>query len=108
MVRWFHNRSKKGVSVKRASKSDKGKRPRATNAIEVFAAENKEIITQEMSKKRVAEGSLSKDVNLADYVKIRKEVYEDLDDAAKAEYQLKAEKQNEKLKNGPDINHVFE
>jgi hypothetical protein len=98
MVRYFANRRPTNNTSKALSTS-LVKKPRATNALEVFAKEEKEKITKKMAEKR-QEGTVPHD-NITLYKQVRDELWEDLDSHGQAGFEEKALCHNEGIHKGP-------
>jgi acyl-CoA reductase-like NAD-dependent aldehyde dehydrogenase len=105
MNRYFYNapsRSKKPGKV--ATATSQLKKPRATNALEVFSRDRQEEITQRMAEKR----STSVTNNLSAYKKSQQELWSATEPETRAAYEEKAAERNEKIKNGPTEEDIYE
>ena len=98
MVRYFANRRPANATSKAPSTS-LIKKPRATNGLEVFAKEKKEIITEKMAEKR-QEGTAPRD-NITLYKQVHDELWEELDSHGQAGFEEKALSHNEGIHKGP-------
>src|SRR5271155_2186681 len=101
MCRWFTNHGKVqqgGLSVTQVMVSSK---PRATNAISLFAKDHSEEITTRMATLHAKEGTDPKESNLRYHRAIKNGMFENTDPATKAEYAAKAEAVNAKLSSKP-------
>ena len=108
MVRFFYNtpnRSKK--SGKLAAPSAQLKKPRATNALEVFSQEQKPQITQKMAEKLGA-SSKSDHNNIKAYKESQQELWRTIEPETQAEYEEKAAEYNKKIKEGPTDEELYE
>lgn len=85
------------------------KRPRAINAELVFGEEKKATITEEVLKQssgRTSEGSRP-EFKLSEYNKVRKELFNNLEDNQKQAYMEQAATRNNEFRDGPDRTMVF-
>ena len=108
MVWFFYNmpnRSKK--SGKLAAASAQLKKPRATNALEVFSQERKPQIMQKMAEKLSASSKSDRN-NIKAYKESQQELWSTIEPETRAEYEEKAAEHNKKIKEGPTDEELYE
>ncbi|RDB30533.1 hypothetical protein Hypma_007049 [Hypsizygus marmoreus] len=106
MKKWYSNQftSNKANDTAVSSSTEK---PRATTGIEVFAQENKTNIHAKITEERTQLGQSPKEANLPLHRKLKKELFEELDEDARAEYEAKAAELNARRDQPPDPKLVF-
>jgi len=111
ITRWFTNRTphhkSSAAPVTATATPTTPKRPRATNGANIFAAEQKAKITGCMAQLRGLEGADPKHVNLSQYQLIKKELYKQLSDDERQEYEVKAAEKNQMHKALPNTTEIF-
>ncbi|KAH6903699.1 hypothetical protein BKA70DRAFT_1300590 [Coprinopsis sp. MPI-PUGE-AT-0042] len=83
-------------------------KPRATNAINLFAQDQKSTVTQAMNQKRKDSGQTVQKGNLREWHSSKKELFDALPQEAQDDYARKAEAHNARLKDDPPPEHVYE
>ena len=96
------------MALTTASPTAMSKRPRATNGAGVFAKEHKTKITEQMAEQQYQDGGTPKQVNLTRYHTIKQELYNQLTDEERREYEAKAAETNEAYKALPETSRIFE
>ena len=84
------------------------KPPRAVNALSLFRLDAAEKVKDLMATKRANEGTSTQEANLKDHREILGNLYAELDDATRAEYEARAVQENLKLKAPPSADHLEE
>ena len=82
------------------------KPPRAVNALSLFRLDTSEKVKDLMATKRATEGTSTQEANLKDHREILGNLYAELDDATRAEYEARAVQENLKLKAPPSSDHL--
>jgi hypothetical protein len=110
MCRWFTNHGKvqPGGTTTASTQIAVSSKPRATNAISLFAKDHSDKITAQMATLRAEEGTNPKESNLRYHQIIKKNMFENADSATRAEYAAKAEALNAKLSSIPDPSEIFQ
>jgi hypothetical protein len=111
MARFFSNQgNKKTTQVLAPTKSNATKRPRATNAEDLFAKEQRTQLRDAMKLQRDKLGvsSLTKEENLALYRSVKADTYNSLLSSDKEIWEARAGKYNEEIKDLPSLEHIYE
>jgi hypothetical protein len=95
------------MSGKLAAATSQLKKPRATNALEVFSQEQKPQITQKMAEKLGASSKSDRN-NIKAYKESQQELWSVMKPETRAEYEEKAAEYNEKIKKGPTDKELYE
>ncbi|GLB34089.1 hypothetical protein LshimejAT787_0109730 [Lyophyllum shimeji] len=105
LKKWYSNHYKSALQPV-ASASTPVARPRATNAVELFAQDNQTDIRAKMAEQRGESGQSSKD-NLSLHRKIKTELFNELDEETRLRYEADAAAFNASLEQPPDAAVVF-
>src|SRR5271154_5049562 len=108
MCRWFNNHGKVQQGDLSLTQGVVSSKPRATNAISLFAKDHSEEITTRMATLRAEEGTNAKESNMRYHRTIKNDMFENTDPATKAEYVAKAEAMNAKLSSKPEASEIFQ
>jgi hypothetical protein len=110
MARWFVNqeaKSSKGrLNPPPATKP--AKKPRATNAEDLFAAEHRENINAALKLRLEQEDIGTKGGNLILHRVVKQEMFAGLSEADQLKYKAAAEEYNRKIQQPPPLEHIFE
>jgi hypothetical protein len=109
MTRWYSNRAgSRSTQSKPAVFAQPIKKPRATNAEELFAKEHKLELRSNTSSKLEQGGSTTPGSNLVVYHSVKKEAYSDLSSDERAKWEQLAKEHNERIKEPPTMDHIYE
>jgi hypothetical protein len=108
MARWFANQGAKSSKAKPLPPVKAVKKPRATNAQDIFAEDRRDDIRTAIKQKCTEEGVTAKEGNLKFHRIIKNEMYSELSEEDRAKYDKLAAERNSKLDQPPSREHVFE
>ncbi|GLB38913.1 hypothetical protein LshimejAT787_0600750 [Lyophyllum shimeji] len=110
MIKFFSNNVKSSgdkVSDQTLLSFTSSSKPRATNAVELFAAENSEAIKQKITSDRIELGLTPRQGNLKFWHKHKNQLYSELDEEAHIKYERMAAEHNARLAEPPSREAVF-
>ncbi|KAF8057827.1 hypothetical protein FPV67DRAFT_1723628 [Lyophyllum atratum] len=110
MIKFFSNNVKASgdqVSGHMRLSFASSSKPRATNAVKLFAAENSDAINQKIKSDRVELGLTPQQANLKLWHKHKNELYDELDDETHNKYETMAAEHNARLTQPPSREAVF-
>lgn len=84
------------------------KKPRATNAEDLFAKSLQAELRIAVDSKMQQEGSTMLGENLNIYRDVKKKAFDDLSNVEKARWRVLADEHNEKIKAPPSADYIFE
>jgi hypothetical protein len=112
MARFYTNQANKHstVSVPRRPTQVATKRPRSTNAEQLFAKDQKTQIRDAIKQRRDMSDSSShtKEENLVLYRTVKSDAFLNLSASEKVKWEKLASEHNERIKQLPPIEHIFE
>jgi hypothetical protein len=111
MTRWFSNRTtKRGGSTKPSlvQVTQPIKKPRATNATDLFAKSHQDELRAAATSKMDEEGSVIRGTNLVLYHDAKRDAYDALPGAEKAKWEALAKEHNDRIKEPPSIEYIYE
>ena len=110
MTRWFNNRTtKRGGSTKpRLIVAQPIKKPRATNAADLFAKSHQDELRAAATSKMDEEGTVIRGTNLLLYHDAKRDAYGALPGAEKAKWEALAKERNDQIKEPPSTEYIYE
>jgi hypothetical protein len=84
------------------------KKPRATNAEDLYAAEHRDDINSALKSRLEQEGLDPKGGNLILYRVVKQTMFANLPEAEKLKYKVAAEEHNKKIQQPPPPEHISE
>ena len=110
IARWYSNKAtaSRGRESKPTAVVQPIKRPRATNAEDLFAKSLQAELRVAVSSQMQQEGSTTVGENLNIYRDVKKNTFNNLSDVDKARWRVLAEEHNEKIMAPPSADYIFE
>ena len=109
MTHWYSNcAGSRSTQSKPAVFAQTIKKPRATNAEELFMKEHKLELRSNTSSKLEQGGSTTHGSNLVMYHSVKKEAYSDLSSDKQAKWEQLAKEHNERIEEPPTMDHICE
>jgi hypothetical protein len=84
------------------------KKPRATNALEVFANARKEEVRAELKARLTSEGIGPQEGNLKHHRIVKNELFSRLPSVERESFEHLATEYNKKIKGPPPVEHIYE
>jgi hypothetical protein len=108
MSRWYSNRAVTRGNSNRVVVVQPVKKPRATNAQDLFAKSHQEELRAAVSSKMKQDGSTAPGTSLVVYRDAKQVAYSDLSEAERLKWETLAKEHNDKIKAPPSMDYIYE